>query len=197
MFLHKYCQNFHNCHTKIPKGSLLCISYQISPLFIITYQIKVLANPGQNPLPNTVSSSLKRLKRCACDCREVMMMMSNNMENVAPHVIKNVSRQVTLWWIILPPTHLVPNEISSEAVFLEFLMFRCTAWCRRRWKELVLRCFDTLLLVWLELVILSLTFAYYSLVGEWGWPDRCPGSDWWTPWYPLSRWSKVSHLLSY
>ena len=30
------------------------------------------------------------------------MMMSNNMENVAPHVIKNVSRQVTFWWICIP-----------------------------------------------------------------------------------------------
>ena len=27
-----------------------------------------------------------------------MMMMSNNMENVAPHVIKNVSRQVGMTW---------------------------------------------------------------------------------------------------
>ena len=32
-------------------------------MFIITYQIKVLSNPG-HPLPNTVFSKLKRLKKC-------------------------------------------------------------------------------------------------------------------------------------
>ena len=80
------------------------------------------------------------------------MMMSNNMENVAPHVIKNVSRQVGMTWSktsYLEVAKVVyfwhPFKRGPFCKFgksFEFVcmgIFRCTAWCRKRWKGSALR----------------------------------------------------------